>query len=61
MKKKKFILKFENALSNKLLENFLDAMVDIISGFCSVEYIVQENNQLKNKNIREGKGLNPWL
>ena len=61
MKKKIYVLKFEEPISNKYLENFLRTIIDITSKFCSVEYIVQEKSQIKNKGIRNGNGLDRWL
>ena len=61
MKKKLYVLKFEEPTSNKYLENFLRTIFDISSKFCSVEYIVQEKSQLKNKGIRNRNGLDRWL
>ena len=61
MKKKIYMLRFEEPISNKYLENFLRTIFDITSKFCSVEYTVQEKIQLKNKSVRSGNGLDPWL
>ena len=61
MKKRTYILRFEKPISNKYLENFLRVIIDISSKFCSVEYIVQEKSQLKNRDIRNRNGLDSWL
>ena len=61
MKNKTYVLRFEEPISKKYLENFLRKIFDIARKFCSVEYIVQEKSQLKNKGIRNGNGLDRWL
>lgn len=61
MKKKIYVLRFAEPISNKYLENFLRTIFEISSEFCSVEYIVKEKSQLKNKGIRNGNGLDRWL
>lgn len=61
MKKKAYILYIQETNNPKLLKNMIDFFTDTVSEFSSVDLVIKEFKQFKNKNLSELKGLDPWI